>query len=190
VGYLAMLFEDKLKADGLWKMVEERHRENKDMTDKYDVLKEKANFTSGKLCSNGIFSLTNDKLLNCAQEMESKKQQKQQATDDFNKNKEQNKRQKLQETIRRLTGNENLRRDDHTAILRKYYDAKTDPKITNINTSTEKDYFEAWGLMRQMADLVVMNNNAVNNPAIEQNVLAEVSTSAIVAALNSPTVDV
>jgi hypothetical protein len=32
--------------------------------------------------------------------------------------------------------NENFRQHDHTAILRKYYDAKIDLKIINISTST------------------------------------------------------
>jgi hypothetical protein len=66
-------------------------RVNKDMSDKDSVFKEKTNFASGKICWNGIFSLMNVKLLYCAKEMENKKQQKQEATNDFNENKERNK---------------------------------------------------------------------------------------------------
>jgi hypothetical protein len=58
-GYLVMLFEDKLKTNGLQKIIEEQHEKNKEMSDKYDAFKDKTNWTSGKICSNGIFCLTN-----------------------------------------------------------------------------------------------------------------------------------
>jgi hypothetical protein len=86
------------------------------MSDKYDVLKEKTNWTLGKLCSNGIFCLMNEKVVNSAQEMEDEKQQKQQETNQFNDNKENNKNK---EAIRRFSANENLCRDYHLAILQK-----------------------------------------------------------------------
>jgi hypothetical protein len=116
-GYLTILFEDKLKRDGLRKKLDEKNNNNKDMSDKYDVLKDKTNWTSGKLCSNNIFCLTNKKVVNSAQEMEDEKKQKQQDTNQFNENKERNKKLRLQEAIRRFTKNEHLCRDDLTAIL-------------------------------------------------------------------------
>jgi hypothetical protein len=88
LGYLAMIFKDKLRCDGLRKKLEEQQKEDVEMSDKYDVLKEKTHWTLGKLCSNGIFCLTNKKVLSSAQEMDNEKSQKQQDTNKYNENKE------------------------------------------------------------------------------------------------------
>jgi hypothetical protein len=150
-GYLAMIF----RCDGLRKKLEEQHKEDVKMSDKYNVLKEKTNWTLGKLCSNGIVCLTNKKVLSSAQEMDNKKRQKQQDTDEYNENKERNKRQRLQEAIRRFKASENLCRDDHLTIIQKYHDEKNDLKISGkMSAATAKEHFESWG--REQLTLILL----------------------------------
>jgi hypothetical protein len=93
---------------------------------------------------------------------------------------------RLQEAIRRFTANENLRRDDHIAIIQKYHDEKTNLKIGNLTSPMAKEYFDNWGRDRLIADLVVMDGAvilAVENGLPGQNL-------AIVEAINSDTVDI
>jgi hypothetical protein len=89
--------------------------------------------------------------------MDNEKKQKQQDTDQFNENKDRNKKEKLKETIQPFITNKHLCYDDHLAILKNYHDEKTDPKISNLTAPVAKAYFDDWGHVRLVADLVVMN---------------------------------
>jgi hypothetical protein len=64
--YLSMILENKVKREGVKKLEETR---GKNMTDaeKYAILKDHTNMTLGKLCANGIHTLSRPEVLNCAQ---------------------------------------------------------------------------------------------------------------------------
>jgi hypothetical protein len=61
--YLTMILEDKQKSEGLRKRLENQLQLGIDDAKKYDRLKDKTNWTSGKLCLNGVFCLSKPPVL-------------------------------------------------------------------------------------------------------------------------------
>ena len=65
-GYIAMIFDDQLKTEGVKKRMVEQKRKSDANENKYEVLQDAANWTSGKFCGEGLFNMSRPEVVKCA----------------------------------------------------------------------------------------------------------------------------